>query len=196
MIRVINKLQQKEGNMDLSIYELVILSKQDIAYTVVLWDRLKPLCLKWVNKFNKEQEDIEGLYQETYMILLKAIEAYDLSQGKKFESYFKILLYRWGYNYQHKKKEVLLMREEEDGRDHRIDEDACTEAQGILNIQLEKLYKALKYLEQDEYELLVAFYVRQERIKEISRRKGVSEQAIESRKRRLLKKIKKICDGF
>ncbi|MEG0085923.1 MAG: sigma factor, partial [Niameybacter sp.] len=90
--------------MERTIQELVCLSQQDRAYSEQLWERLKPLCLKWAKKFNGEQEDIEGLYQESYLVLLKALEHYDPSSEKKFESYFKMVLYRWGRNYQNKKK--------------------------------------------------------------------------------------------
>ena len=183
--------------MEPTIQELVALCKQDMIYTQMLWERFRPLCLKWVSKFDKEQEDIEGLYQETYLIMLKALKDYDVDQKKNFESYFKIVLYRWGYNYQHKKKEQLVLSKEEgENLENQIDERACTEAQGMLNLQIAKLDIALQALNQDDYELIIALYVKGERIKAISEQYGVSYIAIESRKRRILKKIKKFFDGL
>ncbi|MEG1704919.1 MAG: hypothetical protein RR289_10360, partial [Niameybacter sp.] len=88
--------------MDNSIRKLVILSKEDINYTLELWHALEPLCRKWTHTFKDYNEEYDNIFQESYSILTEAVENYQLDSPVYFERYFKTYLYNWRATYLHK----------------------------------------------------------------------------------------------
>lgn len=195
-VRKYNQAAAERFEMENSIRELVKLSKKDRSYTAVLWHKLKPLCWNFAYRFDEMEGNEEDLYQESYFILLKALKSYDLDSPVKFESYFKMILYRWGGNYRLDKKLLLLGEDNYDLLIGQIEEASRIEDKILHNEQIEVLHKALAVLKEDERNLLIDLYVKGEGTKEISTRYGVAYTKVDSQKRRLLKKLKKFFDEF
>lgn len=183
--------------MGLNIGELVALSLEDKAYTLVLWQRLEPLCLKWVNKLKEGNEDAEDLYHESYIILLNALSTYEVESKVYFETYFKLLLFRWGNKYKRKRRTVLIEEGEKgDFWGNLIDYQRGIEELAIYKQQIKILEEGLNQLSKAERNLIIDFYINGYQIKELARLYGADYKALESRKRRTLKKLKKFFDAF
>lgn len=183
--------------MEKSIEELVHLSLEDQSYTLLLWGKMKPLCLNWAYKLRDIEEDIEDLYQESYLLLLKALKHYEAYQNMKFESYFKLVLYSWGRDYKHKyRTELIQNRDDQDFWESVEDTGEGVEDYMINQERYRDLAKGLKHLSQLEYELLIDFYMKGHKISEIATRYHMSYKALETKKRRTLKKLKEIVTHF
>ena len=179
--------------MEHTIEQLVALSLEDKKYTSDLWLKLEPLCLSWASKLKNIDYDQEDLYQESYMILLKALETYERGSNIYFEAYFKFLLYRWGRNYRRKRHTLMMYeKDKENFWENLIDEEKGIDEQLIDKQQIELIRSGLETLSREEYNLLMDYYVKGLKIKEISSVYGIGYKALESKKRRALKKIKKV----
>ena len=77
--------------MQSEIEELVKRSLEDQSYTLYLWEKMKPLCLKWAHKLGHIEGDREDLYQESYILLIRALRCYEVCQNMSFEAYFKMV---------------------------------------------------------------------------------------------------------
>lgn len=189
--------------MKASIQELVELSKQDRGYISELWSIFEKDCMGWAKKVQKTPEDILDLYNESYIILGKAVETYDIDRGIDFERYFRSMLKYEGQRYRKKydkrlRRELYLpgTNEEGDLYDGLADERIHVEEEVVQQMAVDRMYQALKKLKEDERYILNAFYFKNDSIEKISLHLGVSYDAIDSKKRRTLKKLQKICDGF
>lgn len=180
--------------MALSIEELVLLSLKDRHYTRLLWKRLEPLCLKWASKLQNVDYSFEDLYQESYLILVQTLESYNLEQTLKFESYFKLLLYRWGWNYTHKKRALPI--ESDVDFWGMLKDDQQLEADYLYKEDLKILQEGLKSLSKLEYNLIIDLYIKGLKISQIATLYEIDYKMLESKKRRTLKKLQKFFDAF
>ena len=179
--------------MEQTIEQLVALSLEDKKYTSDLWLKLEPLCLSWASKLKNIDYDLEDLYQESYMILLKALETYEGGSNVYFEAYFKFLLYRWGRNYRRKKHTLMMYeKDKEDFWENLIDGEKGIEEQVIDKQQIEQIRRGLQTLSKEDYNLLIDYYIKGLKIKEMSSLYGMGYKALESKKRRALKKLQKV----
>lgn len=179
--------------MEHTIENLVLLSQADPSYTMELWLRFEPLCIKWANKLKEIDYSQEDLQQESYLILLKALASYKQTPDKKFEAYYKYMLYRWGRNYKRKRREILTFTDgEHDYFDSVADTTDNIESQILYKEKVKYLQGALQTLNDSEYSLLVRLYVNQEKLMTISEESHVLYSTLESRKRYALKKLKDI----
>ncbi|MEG0086219.1 MAG: sigma-70 family RNA polymerase sigma factor [Niameybacter sp.] len=183
--------------MEETIEQLVLKSKTNPIYTYPLWKKFEPLYSHWAKKLNPIDGTKEDLYQESYLILVKAVQNYKPEQKVKFESYYKLMLYRWGRDYYRKRKEVVIQEEESmDFWSQVPDEAEGIEAQMLRQERLEKLEKALHTLSAEEQNLLLAFYGQRESLKSLAEQQGLSYKALASRKTYALKKLEKFFKAF
>lgn len=189
--------------MKQSIQELVELSKQDGGYISELWSIFDKDCMEWAKKVQKTPEDILDLYNEAYIILGKAVETYDIDRGSDFERYYRSMLKYEGQRYRKKydkrmSREIYLPGKNEEGDiyDGLADTRINVEKEVVQHMAIDQMYKALEKLTEDERYILIAFYFNNHSIEKISHHMGVSCDAIDSKKRRTLKKVQRICDGF
>lgn len=179
--------------MEYTIEDLVLLSQTDSRYTMELWLKFEPLCIKWANKLKEIEYSQEDLHQESYLILLKALASYKSAPDQKFESYYKYMLYRWGRNYKRKKREQLTFTNgDHDYFENVADIKQDIESQILYEEKVRHLQIALQTLNDSEYTLLVRLYVNQEKLLAISKESQVLYSTLESRKRYALKKLKDI----
>ncbi|MEG2896605.1 MAG: sigma-70 family RNA polymerase sigma factor, partial [Niameybacter sp.] len=171
---------------------------EDINYTLELWHALEPLCRKWTHTFKDYNEEYDNIFQESYSILTEAVENYQLDSPVYFERYFKTYLYNWRATYLHKKQREVLAKDEkeEESFKNQIENKENTEEQALLNVHLEALKKILGDLPQKDYQIIWGFYMEHKSIKTLSLELGLSCDAIESQKRRTIKKIKKFSTVF
>jgi len=62
--------------------------KNDLAAKKALIECFKPLIFKVARKYTYNQCELEDAYQDGYLLLLKAIKAFDPSKGVSFQSFF------------------------------------------------------------------------------------------------------------
>lgn len=160
-----------------------------IEETNNLWEKFRPLWTSWAYKLRAVDYDKEDLYQESYLLLLKTLEHYDEGKGVPFESYYKIILYRWGKDYARKTRgqaigDEALMDYLDEGR-----EDIDFLKPLIDEEQLEVLGEALSSLKPSEKEVIVKFYFEEKSLKMIASEMGITMRAVVGRKVRAVEKL-------
>lgn len=180
-----------KGKVEKTIETLVTESINNPTCTYELWDRLRPLCMKWASRLKDIDYSQEDLLQESYLILHKALSSYKDGEKMKFEAYFKCMLYRWGRDYVCKKREVLFFDSQCDMLSHRMDESVEVEGEILAKEELEQLKVALQTLKKEEYTLLVELYIKEQPLNYLARRKSMSYKALTCKKYYILKKLKR-----
>lgn len=151
----------------------------------VWWDKLKNLRNKFCRETYLAGYDQDDLEQECYFIFRQTWEHYDESYGVTFGSYYKVRLHGWRANMNRKvnqRQNVLL--EDETGYE---DESINIENQIIGKILCEK---GLGLLNEGEYELINAYYIKEESLKSIAQRLGLNYKTAENRKKKALEKLR------
>ncbi len=190
-------MQPERLQMQSQIEELVKRSLEDQSYTLYLWEKMKPLCLKWAHKLGHIEGDREDLYQESYILLIRALRCYEVCQNMSFEAYFKMVLYRWGRDYKCRKRPELMKESSEAYFwESQVDEGQQVEESIIGKERATYLIKGLESLSEFEYNLLVDFYIRELKIGDIASSHHMNYKALESRKRRILKKLRERMTQF
>lgn len=160
-----------------------------IEETHSLWEKFRPLWTSWAYKLRAVDYDKEDLYQESYFILLKALEHYDDQKGVPFESYYKIILYRWGKDYLNKKRGQVVgdteLMDYLEGDKEEIDflkKLIYEEQAGVLT-------RALASLKPAEKDIILKFYFEEKSLKEIACEMGLTMRAVVGRKVRAIEKL-------
>nr|WP_307990876.1 sigma-70 family RNA polymerase sigma factor [uncultured Niameybacter sp.] len=183
-----------------SISELVQLSKQDKRYMETLWIVLEKRCIKWAKKVQRVEGDWEDLYHEAYIVLTNVVEAYEMEKNINFEAYFMLALNNRARDYYRRqipRKEYELKlednEEEKDWCSEVEDPNSNTEKEALEKVELMSMLEKLK--DTDRY-ILETFYLKGQSREKIGHYLGLSCDAIDAKKRRALKKLKRISDGF
>lgn len=160
-----------------------------IEETTTLWEKFQPLWTKWAYKLRGVDYDEEDLYQESYLLLLKALEHYDVGKGVPFEAYYKIILYRWGKDYRNKTRGQMIGDEAlQDYLDK--DREEADFLKGLLyEQQLKELAKVLAYLKPVERSIIIKFYYEEKSLKTIAREMNLTMRAVVGRKVRAIEKL-------
>lgn len=160
--------------------------KQSIEYAFEMWwEKLKNLRNKFCRETYLAGYDKEDLEQECYFIFRKAWENYDESLGVTFGTYYRVKLHGWRANMNRKinQRQPTLL-EDETGYE---DESINIENQIIGKILCEK---GLGLLDETEYELINAYYIKEEPLKTIAQRLELNYKTAENRKRKALEKLR------
>ena len=154
-----------------------------------LWSKHKPLWTSWARKLKYVDYEVEDLYQESYLILVKAVEQYDPRQGVPFEAYYKILLYRWGQRYLYKRRERPI-GDETIGEYLNLDTSWSDLGEKVWHTQqIQKLGEAMTVLKPMEKAILIKFYFEGKKLKEIGSELGLTLKTVATRKEKAIKKI-------
>lgn len=151
----------------------------------IWWEKLRNLRNKFCREtylIGYEKEDLE---QECYFLFREAWEQFDEDKGISFAGYYKVKLYGWRANMTRKIKrhDTILIEDEVEFKDESID---------VENDMIRKVLceKGLSQLSEMEYEIIEAFYFKQESLKEIAERLQLTYKSVEARKRKIIEKLR------
>ena len=161
-----------------------------------VWYQFAPLWKSWARKLSYIEVEREDLYQESYCLLVKALEHYDQEKGVPFEAYYKMVLYRWGKKYRQKKRDYLMEDEDLQGYGEGIDQSEDVLQKVIHQEVCQRLEKGLKRLKPSECFVIRKFYLEEKPLGEIASELGITAKAVAGRKERALKKLEKIFRGI
>ncbi|MGL4362815.1 MAG: sigma-70 family RNA polymerase sigma factor [Cellulosilyticaceae bacterium] len=166
------------------------------------WEEYAPLVNKWSYQMSKIDYTKEDWEQEAYLIFIKAYETFNGDYQIGFGAYFRMLLYRQGKRYMTRtisKTPKLTVFDKDDMPEEVADEEKWKlEDDVIYGMTLledgRRLRRAITELTEDEQDILYRFYFHRQKAKEIAVIHNCSASALESRKKRMIKKLKKIYD--
>ena len=162
----------------------------------ILWNKFAPLWKSWARKLSYVHGEVEDLYQESYLLLLGALQHYDEKKGVPFEAYYKMVLYRWGKKYRNKMRAHLM-----EDQDLEWYSDLTGTADDFVRevIQQEehkRLEEGMKRLKPSECLVIRKSYFEEKLLGEIAMELGITVKAVAGRKERALKKLEKIFRGI
>lgn len=151
------------------------------------WEKLENLRHKFCRETYLAGYDKEDLEQECYFVFREAWENYDESLGVTFGSYYKVRLHGWRANMNRKinQRQAVLL-EDETGYE---DEGICIENEVISKILCER---GLSQISGKDYELIYAYYIKEEPLKDIAERLDLKYKSAENRKKKVLDKLREI----
>lgn len=161
------------------------------------WLRYQPMWHKWAYQMGQSIDDISDWEQESYLVFRAARKSYQGAYGIGFSAYYRMLLYRYGKKCLYKPRAGLGQAADigESEGESIQDEGVCveqqvtaSEAQRTLAVQLTQVLGALQ---PKEYEIIRAFYFEKQSLQHIAATQHMTYDAVESKKRRILKKMKK-----
>lgn len=158
---------------------------------VALWQQFAPLIKNWSYKTPLEGYTLDDLSQQSFILLLKALEEYDPGKGVPFEAFYRMRLYSWRSLAFRKKTESPMA----DEKTFELLSNKQDPAQDIEEIFAQKedkdlLYTLLNTLEEKERYILQAYYFHHMELKAIAKELGYSYKSLEAKKRRLLTKLR------
>ena len=191
------KLQRKGlgVNKETEIKSLVEKAKVYKEDKYVLWMYLQPLWQKWAYQMGQVDYEKADWIQESYMVFEEAVKAFREGYGITFTAYYRMILYRKGKKYFIKPRDYLLFKSEDEKEQNvQRDESIAIEEEVLQKEEAsevkEKINKVLKTLKEKDRELIIEVYFKERGLKETAQVLGMSYDALECKKRRLLKKLR------
>lgn len=87
---------------------------------------------------------------------------------------------------------MMYEKDKENFWENLIDGEKGIEEQVIDKQQIEQIKRGLQTLSKEDYNILIDYYIKDLKIKEMSSLYGMGYKALESKKRRALKKLQKV----
>lgn len=179
-------------NTEETIQELVLACKEgDMDSTYRLWQKFRPLCIKWAYTTHLAGYDTSDLYQQTYIELITCLEKYDFTYGVPFEAYYQRHLRGWRANQLRKSRENLctdigvemLLQERPD---ETIDIAKAIEDK----LMLSEINQVLKALTPWEQTIIIEHYFCKQTVKDIAKAHGMHYNTFKYHLKKIMKKIK------
>ncbi|MGL5676491.1 MAG: hypothetical protein ACRDDX_08755 [Cellulosilyticaceae bacterium] len=167
---------------------------------VAEWMAYKPLWSKWAYKMAGVDMDKEDWEQQSFEVFHHAVETYKESYEITFSAYYRMVLYRYGKRVISQKGcSPSLSLEMEEGTHRQKDETVAIEEDfiegSVRMLMSEALHIGLKKLTLEERCLIEDFYLRNVPLAKIAASAKKSYNAMESKKRRALKKLKSLLES-
>ena len=154
----------------------------------ILWNKFAPLWKSWARKLSYVHGEVEDLYQESYLLLLGALQHYDDKKGVPFEAYYKMVLYRWGKRYSTRQKATLMEDQDLEWSSDDIGSSFIDMSKELIHKEdLRRLMEVLELLSPLEQIIIRRFYFEEKTLKEISIELGFALKNVATRKGRALK---------
>lgn len=171
-------------------------SHKDNNYVAQLWKTLQPACHYYVNLFATTEAMKEELYLEYGEVFVQALQKYDPTREAELKTYFSKAMYLRGLNFQKKTSKLpsLLKEEELYSIDQIAENEKGIEEQVLLSEEISKLRVALERLKPEERKFIEDIFFENKSVAELAHQYQASYAKMDSRKRRILKKIKNIFD--
>lgn len=172
--------------------ELVIKAKSgDKKSCYEVWQILEPLRNYWVSYTRVEHWTRDDLQQQSYIVLIEALQRYDYDKGMSFEGYYKTRLRVWK-DKQGRRKTCESSNVESVERamlshcEGSEDQIAEVENKIIIESILKKIYE----LEESERDFIIDSVIYEKKTPELMQKYGGKSSAIRSKKKRIMDKLK------
>jgi len=158
-----------------------------------------PLVVSSIKKYAVSKGEWSDLYQEGMLHLLELLPYYDEKSGVTVFAYFKSSLRYFYLNYGRYSKpcsslNILIDTEGNELIDLIGDEYVSFDEQLIQEEQIRSLKKALHGLNEEEKQLLHLIYDKSMTLDEAAKALNLSISAVFRGKKKILKKLKNICE--
>ncbi len=178
------KLEFDDPYKDISDEELVkkIVAKKDSAMFGVLYDRYSKMVYNKCYGFAKSQKEAEDLTQDIFLMLFVKLGSF---KGKsKFSTWLYSFTYNFCVNYVNRDKgrKISDKANHIDDSEYKLTVEVTDES--LLDMQVEKLKKALELIEPEEKTLLLLKYQDGVSIKELESILEISSSAVKMRLKR------------
>jgi len=178
------KLDSDDPYKDISDEELVkkIVAKKDSTMFGVLYDRYSKMVYNKCYGFAKSQKEAEDLTQDIFLMLFVKLGSF---KGKsKFSTWLYSFTYNFCVNYVNRDKgrKISDKANNIDDSEYKLTVEVTDES--LLDLQVEKLKKALELIEPEEKTLLLLKYQDGVSIKELESIMEISSSAIKMRLKR------------
>lgn len=162
----------------------------DVEVSYSIWQYLTPIWRKWKSATRLPDMDAEDLTQQSYLILLNAIEKYEEDSPMSFLGYYKVRLHVWAGRRYRKYNPIQAMGEDM--------LDRLNQTAGTTDVSLEVEHRILTqpilsaiHELPDEDQLLLELSILQGlKAKEIAELMKITPAAVRKRKQRLLEFLK------
>lgn len=157
----------------------------------LLWQEVKYITKKWVNRTYLSGWDKEDLEQEAYLILVESIHKWDEEAGMTFYGYYKIRLSVWRQLALKKKTEHPAL-----GEDISLTEDKYDAAQVgleeevVTHLRYQEAIRLLDRLAPVDKQLILSHYFHGNSLEASGAELGLKRTSASSRIQRALKKMR------
>lgn len=164
-----------------------------------LLQQLRPLVIAYSKKYGGRQGIDEDAYQEGMLEILEGLKDYDISRGIPFLAYISTRI-RYYYHNRRRRKKICYSLEEKvvDGggsfKDLLEDVSCDIEGEYIKEETYQELYQAMEKLTPCQKAIVIQYYFRNKRLKEIAEMRGSHLISVAKTKGLALKKLKKILE--
>ncbi|NLD16892.1 MAG: sigma-70 family RNA polymerase sigma factor [Tissierellia bacterium] len=134
----------------------------------------------------KEKSDTQEAVANSFVNIMESIEKIMALPCPQIDPYCVTIVKRESINIIRKRKNLVVTDEI-----YQIADEKSTEAEFILNIDIEKLVKYVNRLKLLEKDLLILRYAEKQSYRQIGEVLGISEEAAKKRGQRILTKLKK-----
>lgn len=175
---------------------LVEEAKVDGEKGYALWCVLRPMWHKWAYKMTFVRDEQSDWEQESFLIFQEALATYDLASAVSFTGYYRMFLYRWGKKQFTKKGAIDYSVEPLEGKEGVIcDEGIAVEEEVVeactTDSYMKRLLPLIGELKPQERQLLWDHFFYNKSLGSMAKAYGLTYDAVECKKRRLLKKLAK-----
>lgn len=190
------KLDSDDPYKDISDEELVkkIVAKKDSMMFGVLYDRYAKMVYNKCYGFAKSQKEAEDLTQDIFLMLFVKLGSF---KGKsKFSTWLYSFTYNFCVNYVNRDKgrKISDKANNIDDSEYKLTVEVTDES--LLDLQVEKLKKALELIEPEEKTLLLLKYQDGVSIKELESIMEISSSAIKMRLKRAKARVIKTYNSL
>lgn len=179
-----SKLDSDDPYKDISDEELVrgIVEKKDATMFGVLYDRYSKMVYNKCYGFAKSQKEAEDLTQDIFLMLFVKLGSF---KGKsKFSTWLYSFTYNFCVNYVNRDKgrKISDKATNIDDTEYKLSAEVTDES--LLDLQVEKLKKALELIDPEEKTLLLLKYQDGVSIKELTSILDLGSSAVKMRLKR------------
>lgn len=156
----------------------------------LLWQEVKYITKKWVNRTHIPSWDREDLEQEAYLILVESIHKWDQEAGMTFYGYYKIRLSVWRQLALKKKTEHPALGEDISHTEEKYDTaQVGLEEAALIHLRYQEAIRLLDGLTPIDRQLILSHYFHGHSLEQSGAELGLKRTGASSRIQRALKKI-------
>lgn len=190
------KLDSDDPYKDISDEELVkkIVEKKDSTMFGVLYDRYSKMVYNKCYGFAKSQKEAEDLTQDVFLMLFVKLGSF--KGTSKFSTWLYSFTYNFCVNYVNRDKGRKISDKANSIEDTEYKLSVEVTDESLLDLQVEKLKKALELIEPEEKTLLLLKYQDGVSIKELETLMEIGSSAVKMRLKRAKARVIEIYNSL